>query len=207
MRKINRIAIMLIAVLMPLLAKADVAAAALAEISAAAQQMKSFECNFVQTKTLKLLGDKMTSKGRLCYRQPDKLRWEYTSPYSYTFIINGGKVQINKGGRNDVIDADKNKVFKEVARIMLNSVVGKSLTDSREFAATVQSTADIHVVTLLPQKKDMKHMFSKIVLRYDRRQKMVVGVEMHERKGDSTVIEMTNVVKDKTIADSVFTVK
>lgn len=207
MRKINRIAIMLIAVLMPLLAKADVAADALAEISVAAQQMKSFECNFVQTKTLKLLGDKMTSKGRLCYRQPDKLRWEYTSPYSYTFIINGGKVQINKGGRNDVIDADKNKVFKEVARIMLNSVVGKSLTDSREFAATVQSTADIHVVTLLPQKKDMKHMFSKIVLRYDRRQKMVVGVEMHERKGDSTVIEMTNVVKDKTIADSVFTVK
>lgn len=207
MRKINRIAIMLIAVLMPLLAKADVAADALAEISVAAQQMKSFECNFVQTKTLKLLGDKMTSKGRLCYRQPDKLRWEYTSPYSYTFIINGGKVQINKGGRNDVIDADKNKVFKEVVRIMLNSVVGKSLTDSREFAATVQSTADIHVVTLLPQKKDMKHMFSKIVLRYDRRQKMVVGVEMHERKGDSTVIEMTNVVKDKTIADSVFTVK
>lgn len=198
---------MLIAVLMPLLAKADVAADALAEISVAAQQMKSFECNFVQTKTLKLLGDKMTSKGRLCYRQPDKLRWEYTSPYSYTFIINGGKVQINKGGRNDVIDADKNKVFKEVARIMLNSVVGKSLTDSREFAATVQSTADIHVVTLLPQKKDMKHMFSKIVLRYDRRQKMVVVVEMHERKGDSTVIEMTNVVKDKTIADSVFTVK
>lgn len=198
---------MLIAVLMPLLAKADVAADALAEISASAQQMKSFECNFVQTKTLKLLGDKMTSKGRLCYRQPDKLRWEYTSPYSYTFIINGGKVQINKGGRNDVIDADKNKVFKEVARIMLNSVVGKSLTDSREFAATVQSTADIHVVTLLPQKKDMKHMFSKIVLRYDRRQKMVVGVEMHERKGDSTVIDMTNVVKDKTIADSVFTVK
>ena len=198
---------MLIAVLMPLLAKADVAADALAEISAAAQQMKSFECNFVQAKTVNLLGDKMTSKGRLCYRQPDKLRWEYTSPYSYTFIINGGKVQINKGGRNDVIDADKNKVFKEVARIMLNSVVGKSLTDSREFAATVQSTADIHVVTLLPQKKDMKHMFSKIVLRYDRRQKMVVGVEMHERKGDSTVIDMTNVVKDKTIADSVFTVK
>ena len=38
---------MLIAVLMPLLAKADVAADALAEISAAAQQMKSFECFFV----------------------------------------------------------------------------------------------------------------------------------------------------------------
>ncbi|MGN0230768.1 MAG: outer membrane lipoprotein carrier protein LolA [Muribaculaceae bacterium] len=207
MIRINRIAIMLTAVLMPLLAMADVTADALAEISAASKQMQSFECNFVQTKTLKLLGDKMISKGRLSYRQPDKLRWEYTSPYSYTFIINGGKVQINKGGRNDVIDADKNKVFKEVARIMLNSVVGKSLTDSHEFAATVQSTADIHVVTLLPQKKDMKHMFSKIVLRYDRRQKMVVGVEMHERKGDSTVIEMTNVVKDKTIADSVFTVK
>ena len=52
MRKINRIAIMLIAVLMPLLAKADVAADALAEISAAAQQMKSFECNFVRASSL-----------------------------------------------------------------------------------------------------------------------------------------------------------
>ena len=62
------------------------------KIDKAAQTMTSMQCDFSQTKSMKLLSKEMQSKGIMYFKQPDKLRWQYTSPYDYTFIMNGDKV-------------------------------------------------------------------------------------------------------------------
>ena len=70
------------------------------QIAAVAANMKTMQCDFVQTKYLKMLNDKMVSRGKMYYQQSNKLRWEYTSPYTYTFVLNGNNVRINKGKRS-----------------------------------------------------------------------------------------------------------
>ena len=75
-------------------------------ITQAASAMKTMQCDFTQTKHLKMLNDKMTSKGRMYYQQTNRLRWEYTSLYSYTFILNDDKVLLKNKQRNDVIDVN-----------------------------------------------------------------------------------------------------
>ena len=84
------------------------------QINHAASQMKSMQCDFVQTKHLKMLNDKMVAKGKMYYRQGNQLRWEYVTPYAYTFILNNNKVLLKNSRRNDVIDVNQNKVFKEI---------------------------------------------------------------------------------------------
>ena len=59
------------------------------QIEAAAASMKTMQCDFIQTKYLRMLNDKMVSRGKMYYQQSDKLRWEYTSPYAYAFVLNG----------------------------------------------------------------------------------------------------------------------
>lgn len=179
-------------------------AKALQEISKAAASISTMQCEFIQTKTLKMLGDKMVSKGYMYCQQLDKLRWEYTSPYRYTFILNGNKVLLKKGNRNDVIDVNQNKMFKEIARIMMNSVLGKCLTDKKDFKAGVAPQSSGYVVTLLPQKKDMKQMFSKIVLYYDKRLAVITKVVLYEKNGDNTVIDLKNIKKNAPINASKF---
>lgn len=88
-------------------------------INKAASGLKSMSCSFTQTKYLSLLSDRMVSEGKMNYKQPNKLRWEYTTPYQYLFIFNGTKVYVGNKSRKDVIDTNTNKVFKEVARIMM----------------------------------------------------------------------------------------
>ena len=61
------------------------------QIESAAVSMKTMQCDFVQTKYLRMLNDKMVSTGKMYYQQSDKLRWEYTSPYTYAFVLNGFK--------------------------------------------------------------------------------------------------------------------
>ena len=176
------------------------------QINAVASKMQTMQCDFVQTKYMKLLNDKMVSQGKMYYQQSDKLRWEYTSPYTYTFVLNGSKVMLNKGKRSDVINVNQSKFFKEIARIMMNSVVGKCLTDEKDFKVSISSTATQWVATLVPQRKDMKQMFHKIVLYFSRSAKMVSTVELVEKKGDRTVIQLKNVKTNSPINAKVFSV-
>ena len=180
---------------------------AIQEISNAASAIKTLQCDFVQTKSLKMLGDKMVSKGKMYCSQPNQLRWEYISPYSYIFILNNNNVLLKKGNRSDVIDVNQNKMFKEIARIMMNSVLGKSLTDKKDFKVIVSGNSQQYTATLVPLKKDMKQMFTKIMLHYDVKAGMVKKVDMFEKNGDNTVIELVNIKKNSQINASVYSVK
>ena len=177
------------------------------KIAAAAQAMTSLQCDFVQTKQLKMLNDKMVSEGRMYYSQKDKLRWEYVKPYQYTFIMNGDRVLLKNRERCDVIDVRQNKLFREIANIMLSSVVGNCLSDDRTFKTSISTTGGEWVATLLPQRKDMKQMFQKIILHFDQRQATVSRVELVEKNGDQTTIDLKNIRKNETIAPRTFAVE
>jgi len=176
-------------------------------ITQAASAMKTMQCDFTQTKHLKMLNDKMTSKGRMYYQQTNRLRWEYTSPYSYTFILNDDKVLLKNKQRNDVIDVNKNKLFREIARIMMNSVVGTSLTDDKSFKSAITTNNSEWIASLLPQRKDLKQLFQKIILHFSKKNAMVKQVELIEKNGDKTVIELNNIRTNEKISADMFTIR
>jgi outer membrane lipoprotein carrier protein len=179
---------------------------AITKINASAAALKSMDCSFVQTKNLSMLNEKMVSKGRMVYRQSDKLRWEYTSPYQYLFIFNGTKVYVGNKSRKDVIDTNSNKVFKEVARIMMNTVTGKALSNQTDFTVSVASNGSTYVVTLVPKKKDLKQMFSKIVLTFTKLDIMISEVDIYEKNGDRSNIVLKNIVTNTPVNESLFAI-
>ncbi len=177
------------------------------QINTAAASLATMQCDFVQTKHLKMLKSDMVAKGKMYYQKSDKLRWEYITPYSYTFILNGDKVLIKNKNRNDVIDVRQNKIFKEIARIMMNSVVGNCLSDEKSFKTNIASTNTEYVATLQPLRKDMKQMFKNIILHFSKQKSMVSTVELIEKNGDKTIIELNNVRVNETISSSMFSVR
>ena len=174
------------------------------KVGEVAQKTKSLQCSFTQTKTLKMLSQKMVSKGRMCYSQPSKLRWQYTAPYQYTFILNGTKVLMKSAQRKDVIDAAKNKVFREITGIMLSSVTGECLTDKQRFKTQMFADGDKWIAQLTPLKKEMKQMFSLLVITFDSKQLIATTVEMREKGGDNTRIELHQVKKNAAVSDEEF---
>lgn len=176
------------------------------EIGQAAAALKTLQCDFVQTKHLKLLNDDMVSKGKMYYDQGSKLRWEYVTPYAYTFILNGDKVLLKNRNRNDIIDVNQNKIFKEIARIMMSSVVGDCLSDTRSFKTSIRGTDTEWVATLLPLRKDIKQMFQQITLHFNKQRRIVTKVELLEKNGDKTVIELKNIRTNEAVSASLFAI-
>ena len=174
------------------------------QINKASAQMQTLECDFVQTKHLQILDDKMVAKGRMYYQQADKLRWEYVSPYTYIFILNQNQVLLKNNDRTDVIDVERNRIFKEIARMMMNSIVGNCLSDEKTFKTQVEVAGNEWVATLVPLKKDMKQMWNKLVLHIQPDMKVVSKVEMHEPSGDYTVIDLKNIRTNSPVNQEVF---
>ena len=178
--------------------------AIIVKINAAVSKIETMQCDFVQTKHMKMLNNKMVSTGIMAYKQSDKLRWEYKKPYTYVFILNGTKVYLKKESRNDVIDIKQNKVFKSIAEIMMNSVIGKCLTNNKEFKVSILDVNNQWVASLIPQKKELKQMYSKIILYFGKANSIIQKVEMIEKNGDKTIIELKNVKLNKPVNGNSF---
>lgn len=178
----------------------------IARINRATSGLKAMSCTFSQTKYLSMLSDKMTSQGKMYYKQPNKLRWEYTAPYQYLFIFNGTKVYVGNKSRKDVIDTQSNKVFKEVARIMMSTVTGTALSNSSDFNTDVADGKTMWKVTLIPKKKEMKKMFAKIELYFTKSNLMISEINIFEKNNDRTNIKLKNISTNKPVNESLFAI-
>ena len=177
------------------------------KVNQTASAMKTMQCDFVQTKHLKMLNNDFVSHGKMYYQQSNKLRWEYTSPYSYTFILNNDQVLLKNKQRNDLIDVKQNKLFREIVRIMMSSVVGNCLADDKNYKVSIATIGNEWVATLLPQRKDMKQMFQKLVLHFNAKKSVVNTVELYDKNGEKTIIELKNIRTNETITSHMFVIQ
>ena len=87
----------------------------------------------------------------------------------------------------------------------MNSVTGRNLTSNKDFACTFFTQGDVWVADLVPQRKEMKQMFSTIRLRFDSKRRMVSQVEMNEKRGDVTIITLKDIKTNEAIHQNQFT--
>ena len=177
------------------------------EVDRAARAMSTMQCDFTQTKTMKMLKKTMTSQGLMYYKRPDKLRWQYTSPYDYTFIINGGMVSLKSQKSNEKIDVRKNKMFDQITKVILNSITGSGLKNSSDFTCVMYKNGNIYSAKLYPKKKELKQVYQSIEIFFNAQRTMVTSVKMEEKTGDTTVIKFSNVKTNAPINEKVFAVQ
>lgn len=178
----------------------------ISKINNASTSIQSMSASFTQTKYLSMLSDKMVSSGKVYYSKSDKLRWEYTSPYQYLFIFNGSKVYVGNKSKKNVIDTNTNKVFKEIARIMMSTVTGTALSNTSDFSISLSESSNQWVITLVPKKKELKSMFSKVILYFNKTSYIVSEINIYEKNGDRTNIKFSGLTTNKKIDATLFSI-
>ena len=177
------------------------------EICKASQAVSTLQADFTQTKRLKMLNDAMVSKGKMWCTQPNHLRWEYLTPYTSLFILNGEKVLFKNSKHSNTLNANRHKKIREMIHIMIPSNLGKVLAKKKDFYTSIEVADNQYVLTMIPQRKEMKQMFTQIILYYNRKQAVVTQIEMYEKNGDSTTIELSSIKKNTTINPSVYNIQ
>lgn len=167
--------------------------------------MESIHCDFVQTKKMKLLKKEMVSKGVMYFQHPNKLRWQYTSPYEYIFLLNGDKVDLKSAKSSQSIDIKENKMFRQIAVIVLGSVTATNLMGNADFNVEIYKDANSYYAKLYPKKKEFKQIYNTITIFFKSDLSMVTNVKMEEKSGDITDVKLSNVKLNIPIGEKVFT--
>ena len=146
----------------------------------------------------------MQSKGVMYFKQPNLLRWQYTSPYDYIFILNNNKVGISSVKSSKTIDVQKNKMFRQITNIILKSITGGGLKSSTDFQVEIYNSSTGYFAKMYPKKKEVKQIYDVIEIYFNQELTMVSGVKMYEKTGDVTMVSLDNVRYNLSINEELF---
>jgi outer membrane lipoprotein-sorting protein len=177
------------------------------KITQASDAMKTMRCDFTQEKELSFMNDKVVSEGKMSYKQPNKIRWEYTKPLAYVFAMDGKNIFMDAGNSQTTVPARSSKMFSSMSDIIIGGVSGAGLIDSPDFTALFGVGNNDYRITLTPLKKEVKDLFDHIQLFVNQSDSRIKKVELVEKGGDKTLILLKNIQTNATINDEVFSRK
>ena len=174
-----------------------------ATVEKEAKNIKSLKTDFVQYKHLDFLSKDIETSGKMYFKQPNLLNWQYTKPYQYSIVFKNNKVYINDQGKKSKVDANS-KMFEKINKMIVGSVSG-NMFDDKEFTIAYFKNKDVYIVKLTPKTAAIKKYINQIDLHFPMSDTTVSEVKLTEPSGDFTRIVFKNKQLNAKIDDSIFT--
>lgn len=171
-----------------------------------AQATQSISSDFGQVKHMKMLNDKVSSKGKFYYKQSDKVRIEYTSPFSYLLVMNGGMISVKENGKVSKINTRNSLTMQSVNKIMMDCMRG-TVFNNKDFSVKAYGSSAQYLLTLSPVSSAVKGLFKNIDVYINKADNQVVKLIMTENGGDYTEMSFSNRKLNTNLADALFSVR
>ncbi len=171
-----------------------------------AQVTQTISSDFNQVKNMKMLNDKVSSKGKFYYKQSDKVRIEYTSPFSYLLVMNSGMIAVKENGKVSKINTRNSLTMQSVNKIMMDCMRG-TVFGNKDFSVNAYASSGQYLLTLTPQSSAVKGLFKNIDVYINKSDNQVTKLVMTENGGDNTVMTFSNRKLNSNLADALFSVR
>lgn len=168
------------------------------KISGIANSTETINAQFIQEKNISVIEEKIISKGIILYQSPDKLRLEYTEPFTYLMVMNSGRMMTDNGNKKSEFDLKSNKMFGEINSLIISSVKGDILKN-RNFKSRVYENPDNIFITLITSDAELAKYIQSIELFLNKKDYSVTELKIIENAEDFTLIRFTH----KTINEEI----
>lgn len=173
-------------------------------VSVVSKKIKTLSTDFVQYKHLDFLSKDIETSGKMVFKEPNSLLWQYKKPYNYSIVFKNGKILINDEGKKSAHDIGNSKLFGKINKLIVGSVSG-NLFDDKEFTISYFKNKDQNVAKFTPKDATLKKYIKQIELTFDREDATVVQVKLLESSADFTRIVFKNKIINANVDDSSFT--
>ncbi len=166
----------------------------------------SVTSDFIQTRHLSLLEDKIISKGQFFFKKENRIRIAYTEPYTYLLVMNGGEIMVQDEQKTSRINTRNSKVMQSVNRIIIDCMSGNVFRNA-DFSVAAWENSNSYLLSLTPATDAMKKMFDRIDVYLDRKDLDVTRLTMTETGGDFTNMDFKNIRHNTALNDALFKTK
>lgn len=172
-------------------------------VSATSLSTKTIQSDFTQYKHLGFLSNDIVTSGKMAFKAPSLVKWQYTKPYNYGVIFNENELYINDDGSKSNIDLGNSKLFKKLNELIIGSVKGDMFNDA-DFDMTYLKTGSLNKVVFVPKDQKIADYIASFELLFDISKATVQEVKMIEPTGDYTQIVFHNRTLNQPLSDAVF---
>ena len=179
------------AVLTPVVSSAQTNAekAVFQKVVSSASRMKSMVADFKETKHLKMLSDEVVTTGKLWYKAPSFMRWEYDTKNYGVYNLKGGYMV-----KNGVRDGALSRGFSQMGKMVTGLLT--TLSDNpKDFDVSYKIEGKELVVTAVPKASRLKGTVGSVVMKFDSSTSLVKSFEIRTEAG-YTLITFSSVKTD-----------
>ena len=168
-----------------------------------ATKIKSLSTDFVQYKHLDFLSKDIETSGKMAFKEPNMLQWQYKKPYNYSIVFKNGKIFIDDEGKKSAMDVSSSKIFAKINKLIVGSVSG-DMFDDKEFVISYFKNKTNNITKFIPKDAALKKYIKQIELTFDKDDATVIQVKLLESSEDYTRIVLKNKILNAKIDNSIF---
>lgn len=173
-------------------------------INETSKATSTIQSDFTQYKHLDFLSNDIITQGKMAFKAPNMVKWEYTKPFEYSVIFKDDKLLINDSGTKSNVDLGNSAMFKKLNELIINSVKGNLFQDS-DFNMDYYNGPTYYKVIFIPKDEKIKSYIASFILFFDKENANVMEVKMVEPSKDFTRIVFTDRQINKPLGNEVFT--
>ena len=169
------------------------------KVAANIHGLQSLQSDFTQTRHLSYLENAERSAGKLYFKSPGKIRWEYQSPTEYVVIFDGQTMHTIEDDRTKTVDLATNRRMKGLSDLLLGTVQEGNMLDEGRFNITYHREKADYVAILQPKEAALRKYIQQVELTFDSSNLLLKQVLLTDPAGDSTQLAFTNQRKNAPI--------
>lgn len=164
---------------------------------------QTISADFNQVKNMKMLKEKIASHGKFYYKNNNRIRIEYNSPFKYLLIMNGSSIIVKDENKTSNINTRGSKSLQSANRIMMDCMTG-SVFNNKDFSVKSYESSSQYLLQLTPVASSMKSLFSRIDIYLEKSDYSVSKLVLNESGGDYTEMSFINRKKNVALNDALF---
>jgi outer membrane lipoprotein carrier protein len=179
----------------------------LAKVDAAKASVDSLAGEFTQKNKVKLFKQELTSQGKLYFKRPRQIRWEYTAPDPSTLVLDGNHATLTTpGAAAQQFDLEKDATMRAIFDQLLTWLGPGSLAQAgSDYQIGAGGTAAAPTVTLTPKPdRPVAKAFARVELRVDPKSGLLKAIALVEKNGDQKEITFTKLQKNVPLPPDAF---
>ena len=188
----------------PPAAEADDVSAFVKSVQKKYSSINDFSSPFTQETLVASMEEKVLSSGRVWFKKPAMMRWEYEKPWKDRIVSDGEKVWHFSSRENQVTETSLNESWNTLGSHTLLSIMA-DLESLFDVSRSEKSPEEEGNVLLNLRQKDRRDDSRKVSIAVSPKTLLLKKIIIEDAFGNTTVINLGAAELNRGVADSLFT--